>query len=496
MRSLLSSVNNRQLGLIEYLDTHKNGVNIYALTEKLNYSKRLLREDITDINKNSDCLTVVSEKGFLYLNYKKDKTIDSVVQYMFNHTLGLQILEYIFYNENLTPDDLAQLCGVSPSTIYRTVNKISRVMTEHYDISVDHHPCRLAGDEWDIRNFYTNYFLEKYLPYQWPFQSIAEASFEDFFKDVLRSPIANFSFSEFRFIKISAGVGYIRFMNGHRVNFDGRQMNGYFIEKIKAMPAEVKKRHEKFLHSEMNLGFIRQLFHLFSVESFYISYTDIIDGAAVNPATRKSINAIYNLVISLQKEFNIALPDVKKLTLELHNISYLAQSSDNRNYLIRQQSAGLINTIKKVNSEFYHRAFTEAEKYMMEVWHLNSREAVHTAVYTLIASWENLYTDLQQRKTPVSVLICSITGNFQAEMIREFLKYEFSDKLSCEIYNGFNFKIEDIEALGYDICITDFSVENTNERPWLCLSDLPSAENLFTIRNMIEEIQAAKTVSE
>lgn len=492
MRSLLSSVHDRQLRLIELLNTHKSGLSIDTLTETLSCSERLIREDISGINKNSETLTLLSEKGYVYIKYKRDKNIDSVIQSMFNQTSGLQILEYIFNNENLTPDDLAGLCGVSTSTIYRIVNKVNQVMTEHYGIQVSHNPCRLTGDERDIRNFYTHYFLEKYLAYQWPFDSIDETAFETFFKDILKNPLVNFSYAEFRFIKLSAAVSYVRWMNGHSVDFSGMRMNNYFIEKINNMPAEVKLRHDKFLKSETNLNFIRQLFHLYSVEGFYISYTDLIEGSAVNTTTRKSVNAIDNLITGLKQEFNLALPDVKKLTLEVHNICYLSGNSSNRNYLIRHQSAGLLDTMKKLNPQFFRRAAEEAEKYTLAVWKSDSRETINNVVYTLIASWDKLYSDLRQRKKTVSVLICSIAGKFQAEMIKESLKYEFNDKLSIEIYNGFNFKIKEIEALGHDICITDFSVENTGERRWLCLSDLPSAENIFIIRNMIEEIQASK----
>ena len=494
MRSLLSSVHNRQLRLVEYLNRHKNGASIDTLTEILDCSERLLREDITDMNKNSDCLTIVSEKKFVSIQYESNKNIDSVIQYMFENTSGFQILEYIFNDENLMTAELASLCGVSSSTIYRTVNKINDVLDGHYGITVTQNPYRLAGDERKIRNFYTHYFIEKYLAYPWPFPAIDELKFEAFFKNTLKSPISNFSFSEFRFIKISAAVSYIRYMNGHSVDFKNMHMNEYFIRKINSMCPAAKCDHEKFLNRELDMNFVRQLFHPYVVDGFYISYEDLIEGASVNSVTRKSAGMIEGFITELTDEFKIAPPNIEKLTLELHNICYLGHSSNHRNYVIKHQSVGLLDTIKKLNPIFFKRIFEEVDKYMIQVWDMDSEKAVNNAVYALIASWNDLYRELHKHKKPVTALICSIVGNFQAEMIKELVKYEFHDKLTIDIYNGVHFRIKEIEALGYDICITDFSIDNTDCQRCVCFNDMPSDDDLLILKNMITEIQHDFTV--
>lgn len=494
MRSLLSSVNIRQLRMVEYLNRCRNGAGIDTLTEVLDCSERLIREDITDINKNTGCLTIESEKGYIYMQYDRHKNIDSVIQYMFENTSGFQILELIFNNENLMTADLAKLCDVSPSTIYRTVNKINEVLDEQYGITVIQNPYHLAGEEREIRNFYTHFFTEKYLAYPWPFPALDEMKFEAFFQDLLKSPVSNFTFSEFRFIKISAAISYIRYINGHNVNFDGMQLNDYFISKINNMTPSKKLNHESFLQTEINIFFVRQLFHPFVVDGFYISYKDMIDGSSVNPVTRKSSNLICEFIARLTEEFHLVPPNDEKLTLALHNISYLGQSVNHRTYIIRQHSTGLLETTKELNPEFYRRTVEEVEKYMLEVWGASDSAAVNNAVYTLIASWNNLYHELQKRKKPVTVLICSVIGNFQAEMIKELVKYEFNDKLAIDIYNGVHFRIEEIKALGYDICITDFSIDNTDNQRCVCFNDLSSDDDLLILKNMITEIQNTLTV--
>lgn len=489
MRSLLSSVHNRQLRLVEYLNRHKNGASIDTLTELLDCSERLLREDITDMNKNSDCLTIVSEKRYVYIEYDNSKNIDSVIQYMFDNTSAFKIIELLFNNENLMTADLAKLCGMSTSTIYRTINKINNVLEDYYGISVVQNPYRFKGDEREIRNFYTHYFIEKYPAYLWPFPALGELKFEAFFKDIFKNPISNFSFSELRFIKISAAVSYMRYMNGHNVNFDNMQMNEYFIEKINSMPPEVKRQHEKFLRIEVNIDVIRQLFYPFVVENFYASFKDLYDGVSVNPVARISVNSIEILIARLTNEFNITPPNVERMVIGLHTICYLGKSSNHRTYIIRQQSSRLIDIMEKLNPEFLRRTVEEVENYMLEVWEIDNKEAVNNVVFTLIASWQNLYRELQQRKRPVTVLIASFTGSFHAEMIKEYLNYEFNDKLSIDIYDGSHFRIDEIKALGYDICITDFSVENTDNQRYVCFSDIPSSDDISLIRNMIEEIQ-------
>lgn len=496
MRSLLSSVHIRQLRLVEYLNRRKNGAGIDTLTEVLDCSERLIREDITDINKNAGCLTIESEKGYVYMQYDRHKNIDSVIQYMFDNTSGFQILELIFNNENLMTADLAELCDVSTSTIYRTVNKINEVLDEQYGITVIQNPYHITGEEREIRNFYTHFLTEKYLAYPWPFPALDEIKFEAFFQDLLKSPMSNFTFSEFLFIKISAAVSYIRYMNGHSVNFDGMQLNDYFISKINNMAPSNKLKHERFLQTEINLSFVRQIFHPFVVDGFYVSYKDMIDGSSVNSVTRKSSNLICEFIGRLAEEFRLTPPNDEKLTLALHNISYLGQSVNHRTYILRQHSTGLLETMKQLNPEFYRRTVEEVEKYMLEVWGVRDSAAVNNAVYTLIASWEHLYRELQLRQKRVTVLICSSIGNFQAEMIKEFVKYEFKDKLSISIYNGVHFRIHEIEKMGYDICITDFSINNTAGQRCICFTDMSSDHDLLVLKTMIEEIQNEHLLSE
>lgn len=489
MRSLLSTVHNRQLRLVEYLNRYKSGASIDTLTKVLDCSKRLLREDITDINKNLDYLTIISEKGYVYLQYHQNKNISSVVQYMFNNTSGFQILELIFNNENLMTADLAKFNGVSTPTIYRTINKINEVLKKDYDIIVTQNPYRLSGNEREIRNFYTQFFIEKYLAYPWPFPDLDELKFEAFFKDIFTQPISIFSFSEFRFIKISAAVSYIRYMNGHSVSFDGIQLNEYFVRKISGISPSRIDDHEHFFNTAINMSFIRQLFHPFVTDGFYIEYKDLIDGALTNPLTKKSANFIRDLLHTLTEEFHLSVPDEERLILELHDKCYLGQNSNYRTYIIRPHSIGLLETIKQMNPEFYRRTVEEVEKYMLHVWEAYNKPAVNSAVYTLIASWKNLYGELQLRKKTVTVLICSIVGNFQAEMIKEYIKYEFKDQLSIDIYSGVHFRINQIEKMEYDICITDFSVENTGNQRCICFNDIPSNDDLVMLRPLIEEVQ-------
>lgn len=220
----------------------------------------------------------------------------------------------------------------------------------------------------------------------------------------------------------------------------------------------------------------------------------MIDGSSVNSVTRKSSNLICEFIARLTEEFHLVPPNDEKLTLALHNISYLGHSVNHRTYILRQHSTGLLETTKQLNLEFYRRTVEEVEKYMLEVWGASDSAAVNNAVYTLIASWNNLYHELQKRKKPVTVLICSVIGNFQAEMIKELVKYEFNDKLAIDIYNGVHFRIEEITALGYDICITDFSIDNTDNQRCICFNDMPSDDDILILKNMITEIQNTLTV--
>lgn len=219
MRALLKNKTRRQLEIVEYLLESDGWTTVADLAEIFDYSTRNIKSDISELKEKFSELQF--ETGYLGIRLKKDSEtgIQSIYRKILNETLFYKILEKIFFDETLTIDELSEKFFVSSSTVYRSITQIHEHFEKHYQCYIETNPCRLVGNEQNIRLFYRTYFSEKYTILGWPFKTIDEKKVDSIFDKVLSFVATDMSidFAYYETIKLVVIVNKIRYDHGHLV---------------------------------------------------------------------------------------------------------------------------------------------------------------------------------------------------------------------------------------------------------------------------------------
>lgn len=205
MRACLDSRLSRQLAILETL-WDSEWMTSEELAERTGNSEKTIRTDIPIINKYIYPLSI--ETSFkLGIFLKKDVTIPKSYIYaaILNESSEYDLLEQIFFADNLKKIDLSEQLYTSESQITRWLSKINQSL-ENYELRIDN-ALQINGDEQKIRTFFSCFFLEKYgspekkFPYEQV--QVIDRLIEDFLKENIAIVFANskqhFSLSRLKF---------------------------------------------------------------------------------------------------------------------------------------------------------------------------------------------------------------------------------------------------------------------------------------------------------
>src|SRR5699024_698788 len=128
------------------------------------------------------------------------------------------LLEYVFFNDGLSAEEVAEKNHISLPTLYRMISRINKGLKDKFHLNFETNPCRLEGDEVEVRSFYLQYFVEKYPISEWPFNNLNEDEILNVFRKVTASLNFTRQYSFLRTIKILMAVSHTRFKQGFQIS--------------------------------------------------------------------------------------------------------------------------------------------------------------------------------------------------------------------------------------------------------------------------------------
>ncbi len=149
-----------QIEIIRQLLFHAGKISSKTLAEQVNLTQPALKDYLTDIVQMYQPLgerfELTLEAKEVRLAFSSDINLDKILLTYLHHSLGYQILEFVFEHKKFSTFQLTQEFNSSEATIFRKLRDLNQSL-QAFDIGIRN--GQLVGDELQIRYFYYQLFL-------------------------------------------------------------------------------------------------------------------------------------------------------------------------------------------------------------------------------------------------------------------------------------------------------------------------------------------------
>ncbi len=220
MKRLLNQTETRRLLAIEILYEQNDWITLSTLAKKLDCSLRVLKKDMAYFKKNCEEFTIESSNYGVRLVPHKNAGMKILYQYTLRKSTAYNLLENIFLKKEMTVKEITQLLSLGSSTVYRLIDQINSFY-EDLGFKIATNPCRIVGNEKEIRYFFYNYFHAKYSNLYWPFENIDQDGLDHFLQFFIEYTETMSDFAYYNIFKTVSVVNLIRYKHCRnlRANF-------------------------------------------------------------------------------------------------------------------------------------------------------------------------------------------------------------------------------------------------------------------------------------
>lgn len=487
MIDLINNGERRRLQFAEILTSRKDWVTLADLGNALNCSDRVLKDDITYFKKNFVDFKVETSHLGVRLIFQQDKGLKSLYQKILSESTPYLLLEIIFLYEDKSISELADMLFISASTLYRTVDQINNKITV-YDFRIETSPCRVMGNEENIRYFYYQYFFEKYSHLAWPYETIDEKALDkllSFFIEFTQIP-ADFAF--YNIFKSVSAVNLIRYMNGHYVDTKDIVINFDEIIPDLSTYADDFKYFEEALQIKVDAELVNQIFTPYIQEGFSLSVERLMEKTKVNKKVADEISFLDTMLTKISEETNVAIVNKEELIIALHNSAHLEYQEPQSGYVLYNRNQYFVDALKEEFPQFYRPVYEAIKSYREFIGKPDKENGINFFIYTLFIFWKNLVPELRKQFTDIRVLVISDRHVSHARMLKDFINYEFTDQLVIDIYTSMDLDENILEALDCDFIVANFPLPELETKCSVYIESVPSYNDLVKIQNVIDDI--------
>ncbi len=487
MINLLTNSEKRRLQFVEILSNRENWMTLSNLGDELNCSDRVLKDDMTYFRENFSAFEIESSYRGVRLVFKQDKGLKFLYRKILSESTVYHLLEIIFLYENKTITDLANMLFVSPSTLYRMIDQINdRVM--EFGFKIETSPCRVTGQEENIRYFYYQYFFEKYSHLYWPFETIDEKAVDqllNFFIDFTQIP-ADFAF--YNVFKTVTMINLIRYKNGHEVNTKDITINFDEIIPHLEIYAENFQHFEEALQLNVDSDLIHQLFTPYVQEGFSLSVERMFEKAETNQKLANEITLLEDILTKIATASEIPVANKKLLILALINSAHLEYQEPQSGYILYNRNKYFAEAIQAEFPNFYQLLYGGMKTYRKFLRKPMTEDGINFFIYTLFTFWPNLVPELRKKFADIQVIIISKRHITHARMLKDFIEHELSNQLTIDIYTAMELNLEILEALDCDFIVSNFPLPDLESTCSVYIENVPTYNDLRKIQNVIDVI--------
>lgn len=484
MRKILSTKSQRYLNLLEYLIDDTNWVTIQFLSEKLNYSYQILRDDIIFINETFAPFKIeTSQRHGIRLNMPESYTIDFLYEKILENSIEYELLELIFLDNTLNYERLSTLLFISTSTLTRIVTRIKK-SNDCISLLVNTTQSLILGEELAIRYFFTNYFLDRY-----PYQTF---HFPDGQLAIVQRLISCFDFD--------LNHGQYQKLTLFLLTSLKRMSQGYRLTQIpRTKPLIDKLSHQLLMNSslihEFNHTFKLKLDKTVLLELFFPFFH--LNSLSVSDVTFSSHNdddllvGLTQFIKELESSFNIESINVDELVCNLYNLTF---SFSEHNYLLYNRKKRFID-IMSVQYPYYTRQL----KRLIDASPLYSSSAISNdfkveALYILMTHWQDLIPTLSSAMIKVKI---GVFGEFDKQhsiFLSDLISYHFSEHVLVTTLNARSIIQAKKISQQLDLVITTLPNINWLSAKSQTINLVPTSEDIDKLQDVIIHLTTKKNL--
>lgn len=479
MRACLDSRLSRQLAILETL-WDSEWMTSEELAERTGNSEKAIRTDIPIINKYIYPLSI--ETSFkLGIFLKKDVTIPKSYIYaaILNESSEYDLLEQIFFADNLKKIDLSEQLYTSESQITRWLSKINQSL-ENYELRIDN-ALQINGDEQKIRTFFSCFFLEKYgspekkFPYEQV--QVIDRLIEDFLKENIAIVFANskqhFSLSRLKFQLL---ISIERMKRKHEIQTE-KLVNGFSFLMVEASLCEEFKA---IFGLELTSHVLQQLFQ----EYFYPFYPSRVKQGHEELSPLKIKNKIEEIIDELSKVYHVECDYRDKIVRDIYWTTFQICGPT---YILHDKKKEFFEGILADSpdlAQFLHKKF---QQIFSEVELFKQRkvdEMVHQAIFELMTSWASLRLGVRQSTITVTAALMLDTTYEHMKMVKEEIEFYFRHKIKIDIIDPY-VKLDRANFSNYDCLLTDTYTSNTYPIPTIGISNYLNDDTISKLLDFV-----------
>lgn len=492
MRDLLNNSEERRLKLIEFLYFFSNSAKKEDVLEFLVCKENTLRSDIDFLNeKYSKILKVKLSSNEMKLEFLDNQSISTFYEDILDNLIIFKLIESIFFSKHSSIDDLSSNLYTSPSTVYRLIGKFNESALKNYKISIDTRTLHFQGEERDIRNFYIQYFSEKYTYQKWPFEKIDKKCLQNLFLEFVKLYNLRIPYSDFEVMGIICAVNISRYLDGFTLEesdvneLTKKFYKTYFVDNTP--PANVKNALDQ-LGLDTSFKSLYNVFHNYIHKDFIYNFEYYLNQPMESKecsVMRKSINYLFGAIYSLTNKLGVPIANADELTVILNNLSLSYNSYPRSNYILYNINEFYVNKMRVNYKNAVEAVYQEMEKYVLAMKGYIDKNEVNFLTYYLLSNWVGLIPSMLKTKSKVKILTASITNFYHSINMKDYLEIMLSDFIEVEIYKGQVFDLDKIDIDKYDFIFTDFTLSVEEPAKWKYFHGNHSYKDIMSISDLI-----------
>lgn len=478
----------RKFNLMRLLVLSSDYIDVKTITDSLNISERTIHADLkeiteSDIGKMLD-IEISADKYKIHL--KDNISVDAFGHYLMKQNDCFSILEHVFFYPNHSVEDLTDFHHFSSPTIYRIISKINKGLKNSYNLKFQTNPCRIIGDEVEIRSFYIQYFTERYPASEWPFSDINKESLLNLFKQFTGELGFKLQYSDLKMLELSLAVSHTRCNQGFYLDAPGPRLQE-ILSYIHSKEHFYNMFLSVFNNNPNSKVFDDNMTYLIK-EHFFFNYEELAKSAKTDNYSKRSFNYLNNMLHEISQQYNVPLNNQNDLIYNLHNSAELGIRNINVRPILINNKQILLQQFKDLFPRFYKTMEHKLTAYL-DFMEIRSRDVlVNNLLHNMITRWEDLYNNLYDAQRKIQIRIVSSHDIYHAKLIASLLKTEFYKQVEVSLIDTY-----DLENLlrnkdDIDILVTNFTLLNDSKRI-VAVNDIPTADDFRMINNVIKEIR-------
>ena len=460
MRDLLSKKSHRQLELLELLFENKRWFHISELAELLHCTERSVKDDLSQVRSSfPDLLFHSSTNGIRIIN-TDDSDIEMVYHHFFKHSTHFSILEFIFFNEGCDTDSFCKEFYISSSALYRIISHINKIIKKQYRFEISLNPVRITGNEIDIRNFFAQYFSEKYYFLEWPFEDFSQEPLSQLLEFVYKATSFPMNLSTHRMLKLLLVTNLYRIKFAHFMEVERDSFNNQLLESFMQAEGidEIVASFDSEYHISLNKEIIGQLFVSYFQKMFFIDEELFLNHAKTDSYVKKSYQLLGDLVDQVSREYNLQVDNKDNLIWHMHNTAHLHRQELSTEFILFDQKGNTIKNFQNIFPRFVSEVKEGIEHYLEALDMDPSSMKVNHLSYTFITHSKHLVLNLLQNQPKLKVLVMSNFDQYHAKSIAETLSYYCSNNFELEVWSELELSLDALKESPYDIIISNFII--------------------------------------